>query len=139
MWESALRSVFTFSNTKLHVLLPLLLTAFNSGHFDCCLFILVVLLMIKMFCLLFRKANSLAKLVKKISWYKLGDPDVLFQVQEGSCCLAEMEHKQRKKQWNVISSTWKTTFKQVSLRSRSVKTDPVCTDPKQVTADPSPS
>lgn len=128
MWESALRSVFTFSNTKLHVLLPLLLTAFNSGHFDCCLFILVVLLMIK-----------LAKLVKKITWYKLGDPDVLFQVQEGSCCLAEMEHKQRKKQWNVISSTWKTTFKQVSLRSRSVKTDPVCTDPKQVTTDPSPS
>lgn len=31
------------------------------------------------------------------------------------------------------------TFKQVSLRSRSVKTDPVHTDPKQVTTDPSPA
>jgi len=43
--------------------------------------------------------NSSAKLTKTVTWYKPGDPVTLFQVQEGSCCLAEPEHKQRKKQW----------------------------------------
>lgn len=56
-------------------------------------------LKIKVFCLLFRKAPYSAKLTEKTTWwYKLGDTDMIFHLQEGRCYLAEMEHKQRKNQ-----------------------------------------
>lgn len=88
------------------MLLVLFFPAFHGGHFDCwtvgVFYVYVWLgffLKIEMFFLLLREEKSPAKLIKKITCYRLGDPDVLFQVQEGSCDLAEMEHKQRKKQW----------------------------------------
>lgn len=70
-------------------------------------------LKIKVFCLLLKKATNSAKLTEKVTWYKLGDPDMLFHLQEGPCYLAEMEHKQRNSE-NVITRHVENNF-QASL------------------------
>lgn len=59
--------------------------------------------LIEMFFLFLREEKSPAKLIKKITCYRLGDPDGLFQVREGSLTWQKWSVNKERNSGNVIT------------------------------------